>query len=434
MGNSTKHFCMQCMSGSYIGDRCPHCGAPRSMPSNPGVLPVGYLLHGRYHVGCLLGQGGFGITYVAWDSHTNRRVAIKELFPSSTASRLGDHCTVMIQPDRKADFSSMLRSFQREVSTLIQLQNHKGIVELYHMFEENGTAYYVMEYLDGQTLYKLLKKTGPMPWEQLRPVVSTILDALEQLHSVGVIHRDVSPDNIFVMRNGQYRLIDLGSARSFFDNSQFTRYVKFNFAPYEQFQTDSNQGPWTDIYSLCATCYYALTGTPPPAAPQRIISDTLAPLEQLCPGLPRNVIDAIQAGLALSWKNRCQSIPELRNLFFKKEASATEGYLLVCVSGVFQNRSHPLVKGIPVRIGRLSECEIQYPSGTSGVSRRQCTVLLQKDGKILVRDDGSSYGTYLIGEKQSIRLSPQRWYLADGCRLLFGQDEQYQVQGNPCDA
>lgn len=392
------------------------------------ALPVGYLLRQRYIIGTVLGKGGFGITYIAWDINSNRRIAIKELFPTGVAERSDNRHTVRILPEKKTSFETLLTSFQKEVGILIQLQQHKNILSLYHVFEENGTAYYVMEYLDGQDLGKILKRTGPMTWPQLMPIVKDMMDALEQLHKAGLIHRDVSPDNIFITSSGEHRLIDLGSARTYQDNTSMTAYVKLNFAPYEQFLPNGVQGPWTDIYALCATCYYILTGKSPAIAPQRMISDTLIPLRQLCPNLPQPVLNALETGLKVNRQERCQNIAALRSMMFPmQEVPRTGGTRLMCVSGLKKGYTCPLSPGNPVLVGRAPECAIRYPAETSGISRHQCSFLLQNDGRVLVRDNGSSYGTYLISKGQRVKLVPMQWYYADSGWVLFGKNEQYQV-------
>lgn len=455
MGHPKQNLCMCCMNGYYIDGRCKSCGSLKMHAQKiPVALPVGYQLRQRYIIGSVLGKGGFGITYIAWDTHTDRRIAIKELFPNGVVERSEDHHTVHIPLDKQTSFDELLSSFKKEVGTLIQLQNHKSILSLYHMFEENQTAYYVMEYLDGQDLSKLLKANGPMAWPQLMPIIKSMMDALEELHKVGLIHRDVSPDNIFITKDGEHRLIDLGSTRTYQGNSPMTAYVKLNFAPYEQFMPNGVQGPWTDVYSLCATCYYSLTGKTPVVAAHRIISDTMIPLSKLCPTLPKPVLNALESGLQINWEDRCQSISSLRKIMFPKEEVQHSGYTsrpgytghsghtaspgypnrpnqtgypgITCINGMKKGYACQLSPGKPVRIGRAPECEIRYPPNTSGISRKQCTFLLQNDGRVLVRDDNSSYGTHLITkDKKQVKLTPMQWYYVDNGWIVFGNNEQY---------
>ena len=430
MGFPKQNLCMRCMNGYYSGGRCTTCGSLEMHTQKiPTALPIGYQLRQRYLIGCVLGKGGFGITYIAWDKNNGRRIAIKELFPSGVVERSADRHTINIVAEKKASFEAMLSSFQKEISMLIQLQNHKNILSLYHVFEENNTAYYVMEYLDGQDLGKLLKRQGPISWPQLTPIIKSMMDALEELHKAGLIHRDVSPDNIFITRDGEYRLIDLGSTRTYQDNSPLTAYIKLNFAPYEQFVPNGSQGPWTDVYSLCATCYYSLTGKNPAIAAHRYISDTLIPLDKLCPTLPKTVLNALESGLKVNWRERCQSISSLRKMMFPVEEPRYTGYPgLVCISGINKGYMCQLFPGKQIRVGRSHECEVRYPAETSGISRRQCSFIMQNDGRVLVRDENSSYGTYLVSrDKQKMKLIPMKWYYADSGWIIFGKSEQYQV-------
>lgn len=258
--------CMFCMAGSYVNGVCSHCQRrkPDSAHKDPRVLPVGFLLHGRYWIGEVLGQGGFGITYAAWDVKQKRRVAIKELFPANDVKRAADRHSIVVADCQKSYFSGIYRCFEQEARTLINLQKLDGVVSLYHVFGENNTAYYAMEYLDGVTLRDFLTKNGPMSWDALAPMMRVLLNALGELHSQGIIHRDISPDNIFLTRDGYVRLIDFGSARTYRGNNHFTVYLKQCFAPWEQYLVDGKQGPWTDIYSISVTMYYALSGVLPP--------------------------------------------------------------------------------------------------------------------------------------------------------------------------
>lgn len=440
MSYPPMNLCMHCMQGDTSGGVCTHCGKPASdmQPRDPLTLPMRYLLHQRYMIGGVLGRGGFGITYIAWDTKLNQRVAVKELFPVNIVHRLPDGHSIGISPSQESVFSSIRSGFRRETSTLIHMQDHSGIVRLFHAFEENNTAYYVMEYLDGQDLGHFLKKNGALSWEQLSPVVFTMLEALEQLHNAGLIHRDVTPDNIYLTNSGKFYLIDLGSARKYENATHFTAYVKYNFAPYEQYQSNGLQGPWTDVYSLCATIYYCLSGKLAPLAPQRQISDTLVPLKQLVPGLLENVYAAVEYGLRVRPQERIQSAPQLRNLLFPGSSdhrstpavsapAPTQTGGIQGVSGYYQGKLLSLAPGHALRFGRLPELEVTYPAQAVGVSRRQCTLFLRQDGHYLIRDEGSSWGTFLIYGDQTLHLQNQQWYFADGCVVHFGQNEQFRI-------
>lgn len=391
------------------------------------ALYTGTMLRKRYRIQDTLGQGGYGITYSALDTINSRRVAIKELFPSRNVVRSPDKMTVQVQPEQEETFQYLCESFEKEARLLIELQKLDGIVELTHVFSENNTVYYVMELLDGEDLMRRLRRAGPLRWDQLSPILHTVMTALERIHAVGLIHRDISPDNIFLSGNSAY-LIDFGSARKFQNNVNFTAIVKQNFAPWEQFLSNSHQGPWTDVYALAATAYFSLTGQLPPPATDRRSTDRLVPLENLCPGLPREVYAAISKGMAVSAEDRFQNISQFKHALNPDRGPirpAPRRNALVCMRGKFAGRSWYLQPDSALRIGRNLDCHICYPRETPGVSRIQCEVFLSRDGRFYVRDYHSSYGTRLTAGDKNVMLKPGTWYAADGAHIHFGAQEEY---------
>jgi len=404
--------------------RCSHCGRPQVPPEGrrPDALPLGLELHGRYWLGNVLGRGGFGITYAAWDERENQRVAVKELYPNMDVSRGSDGCTVLVRSGQEQFFSQVFRCFEKEARTLMDLQQD-GVVRLYHLFTENNTIYYVMEYLDGQDLSSVLNRSGPMSWPTLAPILKTVLDALSRLHERGLIHRDISPDNIFIPQEGKARLIDFGSVRAYQGNHSFTTFVKQNFAPLEQYKTHGEQGPWTDIYALSVTAYYALSGQLPPIAPERRLNDTAVPIGQLCPQLPSHVASGIQKGMCVPVEGRCRSAGELAQLLFPEEAVVTGSRTLLCCAGKKNGQSWRLRPGTCLTLGR-KDCSILYPGDAKEISRTQCTICMDGAGRIMVRDDGSSYGTFCAGT----RLQPGTWYLLQPGHVLSFAYEQYRIQ------
>lgn len=390
-------------------------------------LCEGTMLRGRYRIEGTLGQGGYGITYSAYDTKKHYRVAVKELFPTQCVVRSENRQTVCAYPGQDADFRYLRENFEKEAGFLIELQHLEGIVRLMHVFSENNTAYYIMELLEGESLLDRLKREGPMSWEQLAPILKTIFMALEQIHSVGLIHRDISPDNIFLTKDGA-RLIDFGSARHYQTETHLTAVVKKNFAPWEQYLPAGHQGPWTDIYSLSVTAYYCLSGQLPPPAIERKVKDNLVPLELLRPGVPKYVCAAIQQGMMLMPENRFQDVRHFRNALRQKERNSAKrtprGYLM-CLHGNFAGRKWHLQPDCSIRIGRNVDCDVCYPGNYPGVSRNQCTIYYTKDGKILVKDDRSRYGTRLKSPDKSVMLEPEIWYNASGAHLFFGAKEEY---------
>lgn len=395
--------------------------------STGSSLHPGIMLRGRYRLENKLGQGGFGITYAALDTVSHQRVAIKELFPSRCVVRSMDQKTIQIQSGHESTFQHLQECFEKEAKVLMKLQNLEGIVRLMHVFSENNTVYYAMELLEGEVLISRLKREGVMRWDQLAPILKTIMKALEQIHAVGLIHRDISPDNIFLTNSGA-RLIDFGSVRNYQGETHLTALVKQNFAPWEQFLTTGHQGPWTDIYALSVTAYYALSGQLPPSALERRKEDKLIPLDHLCPNLPKDICAAIHHGMMVLPEKRFQSVQQFRHALKLDDGPIVQNHTktgLVCLRGSFAGKVWHLQPDSMLRIGRNPECEIRYPNNFPGVSRAQCTVYRTKEGRYIVKDDHSSYGTRLTGAGKNVALEPGVWYAADGAHIIFAAQEEY---------
>ncbi len=278
------------------------------------ALPAGYEFQG-YRIEGVLGAGGFGITYKATDLGLNRLVAIKEYLPSDIATRDVDGTTVQpIASSSERDYRWGLSRFRQEAETLVNFR-HPNIVSVYRFFEENQTAYMVMEYQDGENLATILEKAGALEESEIREILDPLLDGLEIVHSKNVWHRDIKPENIFIHRDGTPVLIDFGAARqSLSERSRtMTAIVSSGFAPFEQYQAKGNQGPWSDIYALGATLYRAMTGKRPPDAPDRVMGDEMVPLH----GAARQrygdaLTAAVEAALRVNPEARPQSVAAFR--------------------------------------------------------------------------------------------------------------------------
>lgn len=398
----------------------------RSCATASDALLPGTILFGRYRIDRLLGQGGFGITYVAMDMQTHEAVAVKELFPSGFVTREPDRRTLCIYPGKEEAFSHLLLRFEQEAQTLMRLQGREGVIRVTHLFGENRSAYYVMELLVGEDLSHRLTGRGTMTWPQLAPILEQLMKALEQIHHVGLIHRDISPDNIFLTNDGSVRLIDFGSVRAYQGGDHFTALIKHGFAPWEQYLTNGNQGPWTDIYALCVTAYYALSGQNPPRATERRLKDTILPLENLAPGVPRHICRVLHKGMAVLAEDRYHSIAQLRDALFEGVPTPGGGSGgVACLRGVMAGSIWQISPGSVLRIGRSPDCHVIYPPNTAGISRHQCVFFRSPDGQLLVRDEGSSFGTQLVGNGRATRLSPNVWYRVGDCHIHFGQQEEY---------
>jgi len=291
---------------------CPHCGLDEGILAepSPAFLPPGYSLKDRYVVGIALGQGGFGITYIGYDNVLGTKVAIKEYYPSDIAQRTAGDKTVMAFTRTTDDYEKGRKRFLEEARLLAKFADHPCIVGVKDCFEANGTAYMVMQYLDGIDLKEYLsKKGGSLPLEDSIALLTPIMDALRAVHDEGIIHRDISPDNIFITTNGQVRLIDFGAARqSMGEQKSLSIMLKPGYAPEEQYRTHGNQGPWTDVYALTATLYRMITGAPPPDSLERVMNDELVIPEDL----PENVRAALRKGLAIRAAERFASVEQLQ--------------------------------------------------------------------------------------------------------------------------
>ena len=310
-----EKVCFSCFK-QCSGRFCGHCGYEQGtfMKKYTLALPEGSVLSGRFIVGRVLGQGGFGITYVAQDFQTKKLVAIKEFFPDSFVTRTSKVNVVTISDDRRENFEYGKECFLKEAETLSKLSAHPNIVRIYSYFEENNTAYLAMEYLDGESLWDHLRKRGKISWSETRMIVEPVMDALEFVHSKGLIHRDISPDNIFICKDGTVKLIDFGAARySLGNRSQSLSVVlKHGFAPMEQYTRRGRQGPYTDVYALASTMYRAATGQSLPEAPERLYEKDSIQWDSFTNEIPEQDKKALSKALAFNYPDRWQSISEFR--------------------------------------------------------------------------------------------------------------------------
>ena len=308
--------CMGCMSTyEAIDEMCPFCGYIEGTPAKEAYhIKPGSLLYDRYTVGRAIGFGGFGITYIAWDNKLMQKVAIKEYMPREYATRVPGNLTVTIYDgERYTEFMTGLQKFLDEAQRLAKFQNVPGIVRILDCFSENLTAYIVMEYLDGMTLKQYLAEHGgKLPYEEAVEFILPVLAALQAVHKEGIIHRDISPDNIFITEDGEVKLLDFGAARyaSTGYSKSLSVILKPGYAPAEQYLSHGEQGPWSDVYATAATLYRMITGVVPEEALERKEKDTLKPPSALGAKLPKNAEKAILNALNVRVENRTASAEE----------------------------------------------------------------------------------------------------------------------------
>ena len=282
------------------------------MEENLHCLRKGTRLIGRYTIECVLGQGGFGITYLGMDELHKKKVAIKEFFPQGIVTRnikYEDTVTVTLVGE-KENYDKGKERFLKEAQTMAMFSKDKGIVKALDFFEINNTAYIVMEYLEGVTLKQYLRENKRIVAEDLVELLVPLIESLDEIHSQGMIHRDISPDNIMVLPDGRIKLMDFGAARDYteFGEKSLSIVLKPGYAPPEQYQTHGIQGPWTDIYALCATMYKCITGENPPDAIDRLVDDHLKKISAFGITVSPQIEKAIIKGMSVTAKDRYQNV------------------------------------------------------------------------------------------------------------------------------
>lgn len=306
---------------------CPFCGyAPDTAEQSPRCMLPYTILAGRYLVGTVLGEGGFGITYRGWDMEQERKIAIKEYFPSGLVTRDTSHgganTVQSISGQMRVHYKAGLEKYENEARCLMSLKGTPGIVDILAFFHENATAYIIMEFIEGVTLRKYLaENNGCLTEKQTLEMFQPLLYSLEEVHRAGIVHRDISPDNIIVQPDGSLKLIDFGAARQSTGEAtqSLTVILKHGYAPEEQYRSRSKQGPFTDVYAISATIYKVLTGATPVDAMSRMFEDELKPLDQYPNRITQRTCAAIQKAMAVRAANRYQTIKELVAALYEKE-------------------------------------------------------------------------------------------------------------------
>jgi len=296
---------------------CPECGRPYgSVKAESFALKPGTILDGKYLVGEMLGQGGFGITYIGFDLLLEQKIAIKEYFPMSTGMVSREGRSTVVWSDavmQKSGVEKGFDSFLKEARKMAKLRSIPSVVGVNSVFIQNETAYIVMDFIEGETLLKKLQREGPMDYGTCVSLMTPIMQALSEVHKHGIIHRDISPDNIMVQNDGRLILLDLGAAKDLdiqgkdgtMQSSQMV--AKQGFSPVEQYGRDGKIGSWTDVYAMAATIYYCCTGVLPPSATDRMIEDTLT-----CrPRLTKEQFDVLAFCMSVLPQNRPQDMDAL---------------------------------------------------------------------------------------------------------------------------
>ena len=307
-------ICPDCFSKNVTPSACSDCGKAIVPHANDVVLSPGIVVSQRYMVGRVLGQGGFGATYLGMDTKLSARIAVKEYLPYGCVVRAGDGVSLRVNPSMTDSYRFGLARFLEEARMLARFRDCRAVVSVFDVFEENGSAYIIMELLQGQTLKQVIQATPNqrLPFAQVLTVINAVLGALTEIHRQNILHRDISPDNIMMDGDSTVKVLDFGAARQALSGytQKLSIILKPGYAPFEQYLEDGKQGPWSDVYAAAATCYHAITGRKPVDALQRMSQDTLQRPSDLGVAVPPLVETALLKALALRVEDRFQSAAE----------------------------------------------------------------------------------------------------------------------------
>ena len=455
------HLCMGCMEEKGVSGVCSKCGwVEGTAPQSHLHMPARTLLQDKYLIGRVLGQGGFGITYLAWDVFLDRKLAIKEYFPRELVFRESGTFSVSIYTGTQSEqYIYGLSKFLAEARNLARFEGHPNIVSVRDYFEANTTAYMVMNYLEGATLgYFLEHRNSALSCNEALGIINPVLDALRTVHEAGLLHRDVSPDNIMITSSKRILLLDFGAARHAIGEKgkKFSVIVKPGYAPEEQYRSNGIQGPWTDIYAVAATYYRAVTNIMPPDSLDRLVEDNLEPPSRLNVELSPAIESALMKALSVAAASRYQTVAEfqkdilssdnpvqtLRDEILQPVAYNTEMEITPIKDTQFdgsdagtsteyntigheQTLTPVLDK---VRIGRAADNDIII--NDEMVSRHHAAIYL-KDGKRYISDLGSTHGTYVNDNKvkDDLELLNDSTIMLNRVRLFYNDDLILSGQG-----
>ena len=312
------NICFHCFQVKGEFEVCPHCGFMEgTTPNEPYLLYPGTILEERYLIGTILGIGGFGVTYRAWDGKLGIVVAIKEFYPCGLVNRIpGEQNVMLFSGEKQKSFAIQLERFVEEAKNMAKFNGDKNIVNVYDFFQANHTAYIVMEYLEGMTLKEYIaNKSGRLSQADALALITGVLEAVKTIHKKDVIHRDISPDNIFILKDQRVKLLDFGAARfSTEDNKELTQstVIKMGYAPIEQYRSNMKQGIWTDIYAIGATLYKIVTGVTPEESVDRVEKDLLIRPSKQGASIDLYVEKAIMKAMAVKPEMRFKSVEQMQ--------------------------------------------------------------------------------------------------------------------------
>lgn len=392
---------------------CKVCGYSLNVTPDEGTLSVGDDLHGNYTVGRVLGTGGFGITYLCMDRRYSRICAIKEYFPGEWVKRMPQSKRVVLADSKyRENYRHGMDVFLNEAKILYGLRDNNVVVNVSDFFQENQTAYLVMEYIEGESLAQHIQRLQkPLSYEEANRMIFQIASALTSIHQKGLLHRDISPDNIMLTKDGRMKLIDFGATRQYIANEtvNMSVLIKPGFAPLEQYSRTGNQGPWSDVYALAATYYYVLCGKKPLTATERCTGMTMKSLHDRQSTVPQSVSNVINTCLDMDYKKRPKDMYQFLEMFRNALAASNElrAHMYFYQQGKLVRKWH-MLPGRTIRVGRShSDCDICIDDGM--ISRIHCEIRYEEAENAFYVTDFSSNGTYttmgLIGKNRFQKLA-----------------------------
>ena len=407
---------------------------------NNRSLQPGTIFHKqRYRIERVLGEGGFGVTYMVTDFKLGKISAMKEYMPMEIAYRRPGSMEVLPTQGNEKPYEQFRDKFLEEARIIHKFEDHPNIISVYHLFYDNNTAYYAMEFIDGMDLCKYQERNGqPLGWDVLKPIVGQVIKALQAVHSSGVIHCDISPDNIFILNGGQVKLIDFGAAKNVLHGHSSMMLLKRGFAPPEQLSASGRIGPWTDIYALAVTIYRAITGRMPPTSEERLTNArTVWPSQLGIPGPFPQWEQVLKKAMSLRVEDRYQSVEEFwaelsRDRAYSQFSQPSYGYsqmggetILEGLRGTFAGARIPIRQEMLLGT-KQPDCAIAYPPGSPGISRVHMRIWPQ-DGMLMVMDMRSTYGTWLDNRRMTPGLA---YVLNPGSTLYLGDNQIFRAVRN----
>ena len=415
---TTQKLCPNCFQkGTYLGGRCEKCGYVKE--DRPQcALPDDYVLGQHYAVGRVITQDDVMITYLAQDLRTEKIYALPEYFPAAWAVRSGDGIHVKVQEGANAEsFQAGMDVLENEAKIIRALSEETILAETGDFLRKNDTAYLLMEYISGETIEEYITRTGePIPCQQAGQILRSVARTIEDLHKLGLLHRGIGPDSIWILQDGTVKMLDFEATKQYVlsEINGAEAVMKEGFAPSEQYAGPDGQGTWTDVYALAAVYYYMITGVKPISAIERSKGTLLSAANVENKDIPERISNMLKQALAVMYWERIQTMPA-----FVEALDAAEGtpkmdpYLRLKVGD--EMRQWKIEPNRDIRVGRSGEdCEIVVDG--DNVSRLHCMIHYDKRKNIFLVKDMSANGTFtvrgLIGRGRVAEVVPgERIYL-----------------------